>query len=133
MFRTAALQIAALSLFAAASACGGKVATVAPSETPAWFQQKLAAIPQTAYPELSAVPEAAASTRTDAQYRALERDLWNERARIQASQRSEQPPESAATAASADQFEREVRARIDNSRPPEETAPPVAPAPIAPR
>jgi hypothetical protein len=112
----------------ALAACAGPEKPSAEA-LPAWFVERTRQLETADYPDLAEVPKATPLTRSAAEYNALERGLWNERATIEASARAEDPPAPAVAQQQADAFVRGARDRIENTRPPEETAPPAPPPP----
>ncbi len=113
--RRSSLTFVALAAAIGLSACGTGLSARELASTPAWFKAKQKEIAGRDYPDLAAIPDPTSATQSDSRWRAVEKDLLDQGASIDASPRAAPPPaEGAATST----FESEARGAVENARPP---------------
>lgn len=107
-FELFALGAAMLGL----AACGGGFSAKQLASTPSWFKAKEKELRKQDYPDLAAVPDPAVAADQAGKWRAVEKDLLDAAAVIDADPRSQPAPATDNAA-----FEAEARGAIDNARP----------------
>lgn len=113
--RRSSLTLVALAAAAVGlSACGAGLSARQLASTPAWFKAKQKEIARQDFPDLASVPDPGAATQSAGRWRAVEKELMDQAASIDASPRAAPAP---AQGAAAKTFESEARGALENARP----------------
>lgn len=94
------------------TACGGGFSARELASTPAWFKAKQKEIAGQDYPDLAAIPDPVVAADSSGRWRAVEKELLDESAAINASPRAQPAPAQDPAA-----FEAEARGAVENARP----------------
>lgn len=94
------------------SACAGGLSARELAATPAWFKARQKELRGEDYPDLASIPDPAVAVDSSGRWRAVEKDLLDQAASIEASPRSQPAPAGDSSA-----FEAEARGAVENARP----------------
>ena len=98
----------------AVSACGGAFSTQELARAPAWFKERQKEIAGQDYPDLATVPALAAPATDQPRWSAVEKDLLDAGASVNASPRGGTAPPAAED---SEAFDRAAREAIEAARP----------------